>query len=257
MSFSRREQILDLLRKNGVVLLKELEIRFPDVSSMTLRRDLEFFEKLGEVVRIRGGARYIKNIGSHDHEDVYALRAVKNHEAKDKISRIALKYIETGRSIFLDSGSTAMSLARILPDLNFSILTSAPNIALEISKRYKPTVTLIGGLLNRATLSVSGMQSNSFINDLNFDTALMVASAFSPESGFTCGNYSDSELKKSIIKKAKQVIIMVDNSKFEKSMPYTFANFEDSDVIITNQFPGDEVLSLTKKHCVKTVWQLD
>ena len=150
-----------------------------------------------------------------------------------------------------------MSLARILPDLNFSILTSAPNIALEISKRYKPTVTLIGGLLNRATLSVSGMQSNSFINDLNFDTALMVASAFSPESGFTCGNYSDSELKKSIIKKAKQVIIMVDNSKFEKSMPYTFANFEDIDVIITNQFPGDEVLSLTKKHCVKTVWHLD
>ena len=78
MSFSRREQILDLLRKNGVVLLKELEIRFPDVSSMTLRRDLEFFEKLGEVVRIRGGARYIKSVGSHDPEDVqYSLIRVR------------------------------------------------------------------------------------------------------------------------------------------------------------------------------------
>ena len=62
---------------------------------MTLRRDLEFFENLGEAVRIRGGARYIRTLSGQ--EDVYALRAVKNQEAKDKIAKIAVRFIETRR----------------------------------------------------------------------------------------------------------------------------------------------------------------
>ena len=61
MSFDRREKIIDYLRKNNVVMLKDLEKMFPNVSAMTLRRDLVFFENLGEAVRIRGGARYVKN----------------------------------------------------------------------------------------------------------------------------------------------------------------------------------------------------
>ena len=44
MSSNRREQIVALLRKSGTVSLKELEGLFPEVSSMTLRRDLEYLE---------------------------------------------------------------------------------------------------------------------------------------------------------------------------------------------------------------------
>lgn len=254
MSFDRREKILALLRSKNVVMLKELEQLFPDVSSMTLRRDLEFFEKLGEVVRIRGGARYIKSMGG-GQEDIYALRAVKNQDAKEKISKIALRYIETGRSIFIDSGTTGMSLARQLPDLHFSILTSAPNVALEVSKRYKPTVTLIGGLINRATLSVSGMQSLAFIKDLNFDIAFLVASAFSPENGCTCGNYSECELKHHIIGKAKQVIVLCDSSKFGKSMPFTFAPVKEIDILITDTEPAADVLRQAQRDQTTVLWE--
>ena len=166
MSFNRREKILELLREQDTIMLKDLEKQFPEVSSMTLRRDLEFFEKIGEAIRIRGGARHIKSLGTQ--EDLYALRAVKNPVAKERIARMAAGYVETGRSIFMDSGSTGMSFARALPDLNLSILTGAPNVAMEVSKRYKPSVTLIGGLINRNTLSASGSQSMAFIQNLNF-----------------------------------------------------------------------------------------
>ena len=52
MSIARREKVLTLLRENGTVMLKELEKLFPEVSSMTLRRDLEYFENLGEAVKV-------------------------------------------------------------------------------------------------------------------------------------------------------------------------------------------------------------
>ena len=254
VSFDRREKILTILREKGVVKLKELQIQFPQVSSMTLRRDLEYFEKLGEAVRIRGGARYIRNLDA-GQEDVYALRAVKNPEGKSKIGKLAAKYVETGRSIFMDSGTTGMMFARQIPDLDLSILTSAPNVALEVSKRYKPNVTLIGGLINRSTLSVSGPQSQDFISQLNFDYAFLVASAFSPENGCTCGNYSECELKRSIIDKAKKTIMLVDSSKFGKSMPFTFATLDQIDLLITDQRPSDEILALAEQNQVTVLWE--
>lgn len=252
MSFNRREKILELLREQDTVMLRDLEKQFPDVSSMTLRRDLEFFEKIGEAVRIRGGARHIKSLGTQ--EDLYALRAVKNPAAKEHIAKIAVEFVETGRSIFMDSGSTGMSFARALPDMNLSILTGAPNVAMEVSKRYKPSVTMIGGLINRNTLSASGTQSIQFIQNLNFDIAFLVASAFSPDIGFTCGNADECELKRVITSKARRTIMMVDSSKFGKTMPYTFASLDDVDVLITDVRPDDAIMKLARQSNTKVIF---
>lgn len=255
MSFERRQKILELLRQKGVLSLKELEKIFTEVSSMTLRRDLEYFETAGEAVRIRGGIRYIKSLPGAGREDLYEQRLAQNQEAKNRIARIASDYISAGRSIFLDSGTTLMALAKSLPDIHLSILTSAPNIALEISKRYAPTVNLIGGLVNRETLSVSGMQSMDFVEHLNFDLAVMAPSAFTVDTGFTCGNYSECELKKRIIKKAKQTVMLVDSSKIGHTMPFTFARLEEIDVLVTEQEPSEELLTAAQSKDVTVRWE--
>ena len=239
MSIARREKVLTLLRENGTVMLKELEKLFPEVSSMTLRRDLEYFENLGEAVRIRGGARYIRTMG--EQEDVYALRAAKNQDAKNKIARLALKFIEPRRSVYIDAGSTGMFLARSLPDLNFSVVTSGINVAMEISKRYKPSVTMLGGLINRNNLAASGNQSGQIISQLNIDTALIVGSAFSLKNGF--------------ISKAEKVIMLIDSSKFGKTMPFTFAHMEDIDILITDKRPSEEVMELAQKSQIKVIYE--
>lgn len=253
MSIARREKVLTLLRENGTVMLKELEKLFPEVSSMTLRRDLEYFENLGEAVRIRGGARYIRTMG--EQEDVYALRAAKNQDAKNKIARLALKFIEPRRSVYIDAGSTGMFLARSLPDLNFSVVTSGINVAMEISKRYKPSVTMLGGLINRNNLAASGNQSGQIISQLNIDTALIVGSAFSLKNGFTVGNYEEGVLKNSIISKAEKVIMLIDSSKFGKTMPFTFTHMEDIDILITDKRPSEEVMELAQKSQIKVIYE--
>ena len=253
MSIARREKVLTLLRENGTVMLKELEKLFPEVSSMTLRRDLEYFENLGEAVRIRGGARYIRTMG--EQEDVYALRAAKNQDAKNKIARLALKFIEPRRSVYIDAGSTGMFLARSLPDLNFSVVTSGINVAMEISKRYKPSVTMLGGLINRNNLAASGNQSGQIISQLNIDTALIVGSAFSLKNGFTVGNYEEGVLKNSIISKAEKVIMLIDSSKFGKTRPFTFAHMEDIDILITDKRPSEEVMELAQKSQIKVIYE--
>lgn len=114
---------------------------------------------------------------------------------------------------------------------------------------------MLGGLINRNNLAASGNQSGQIISQLNIDTALIVGSAFSLKNGFTVGNYEEGVLKKSIISKAEKVIMLIDSSKFVKTMPFTFAHMEDIDILITDKRPSEEVMELAQKSQIKVIYE--
>lgn len=252
MGDERREIIKKILREKGVVYLKDLEVLFPELSSMTLRRDLENLEDNGFAIKIRGGARST-GIDFAAHEQIYSRRATQNLQAKRNIALRALTYIETGRSVFLDSGTTIMELAKILPDVNLSILTSGPNLAIEILKKFKPTVNLIGGIINRDNLSVSGAHALNFVKSVNIDIAFMAPVGGSAENGFSCGNYTEFEVKRAIVKKANKVIVLMDSSKFGHSLPFTFATLKDIDILITNGVVNAEFMQKARDNGVEII----
>ncbi|MDR3645724.1 MAG: DeoR/GlpR family DNA-binding transcription regulator [Clostridia bacterium] len=233
MTFERVEKIKTLLQENGTVTLHGLQEIFPQVTSMTLRRDLERLEKEGVAIKIRGGAKAAAR-EPDTREPVYSLRAAKNIEAKLKIANRALPFLETGRSVYLDSGSTIMCLASVLPDIKLMVMTSGPNIALEVLKSQRATVNIVGGLISHDNLSISGKQALDFIKNINIDIAFIAPSGFSIKDGFTCGNYAEADLKRSVIKKANRVFMLMDSHKTEKSLTYTFASPKDIDALITD-----------------------
>lgn len=241
-----------MLQMKPYVSLHELEEAFPNVSGMTLRRDIEYFEKIGEAIKVRGGARSMKFITT-SMEDAFSLRLNTNMTAKQKIALAAMDHIESGRSIFLDSGTTMLKLASIIPDERLSILTTGPNVALELVKKNLPIINLVGGMINRDNISISGNQAISFIENINIDTAFLVPSGFSLENGFTSGNYSECELKRYICEKAKKTVILADSSKLDKNLPYTFADLEDIDVIITDEEVSADFAKAAKAAKVKIV----
>ena len=73
--------------------------------------------------------------------------------------------IETERSVFLDSGTTIFQLASMMPDERLVITTTGPNIALELIKKKLPIVNVIGGMLNRDSISVSGNVAVKYLSD--------------------------------------------------------------------------------------------
>ncbi len=250
MNIGRRDEIDEYIQKNGEAKLVDLEEKFSDVSSMTLRRDLAYLEDSGKIIRVRGGARSIKSI-SGVKEEIYSLRADENMDAKVKIAIKAIELIEKGRSVYIDSGTTTMCLAKIIPDENLFILTSGPNIGLEIIKKRNPSVNLVGGQLNRDNISVSGLNSIEFIKSINIDTAFMATSGFSIDSGFTSGNYAECELKRYIINKAKKVIMLMDTSKIDKNMPFTFAELADIDILICEKKLPDSIIESASRDGVE------
>ena len=244
MDRTRRDKVREILISKPFTALSELEEKFPEVSSMTLRRDIEYFEEKGDVIKVRGGARAMHFI-TLTLEDTYYKRSLEASHDKERIASAAIRYIETGRSIFFDSGPTVMQLVPKLPDEKLTISTSDPNIALALVKKEHAVVNVIGGSLNRSNLSLSGQMALQFVESTNIDIAFLSPSGFSLECGFTSGNYNESLLKKAIVEKARLVVMLLTSSKIRKAMPHTFAKLSDIHVFITDADPGEEI----KKAC--------
>jgi len=233
MPIDRRGAINQYIQSRGEARLLELEERYPDVSSMTLRRDLETLERQGLIVRVRGGAKSLAHL-SMIKEAAYTQRQAENTSAKLSIADKAIALVESGRSLYIDSGTTCMCFAQRLTDQNLFVLTPAPNIALELAKHQNIKINLTGGQLNRETLSLSGFNASEYVKSLNIDLAFIAASAFSLSSGFSCGDYYEAELKRLIIKKSQRVVLLMDTSKINSGLPHTFARLSNIHTWITD-----------------------
>ena len=239
MKKERIVEIAELIDKRGKLTLKQLSEFFPHVSQMTIRRDLLLLEQQSKIIRVRGGAVSVKDVQQTSREP-YLKKTATHTDEKIVIAQKAAELIEEGKSLFLDAGSTALYLAKEMPDVDCNVFTNGLAVATELSKKKNVMVNLLGGPLLKDNLSTASSFSSMYFSDMNFELAVIAAAAFTPESGFACGTQLEADLFKIICKKAKFTYMMLDSSKIGKIKPYTFAHPEDINVLITdNDFPTD------------------
>ncbi len=235
----RRKSILSIIDEYGEISLAALSSLFPDVSSMTIRRDLSELESRGSIIRTKGGALSVRKINpalsAKGEENEYSLRARENILQKKEIAKKALPFVTKGRSIYFDAGSTIMALAERIPNDNMTIITNGINVAQALVSNSNINVMVPAGSVNRNTLSVSGSDSLNFIDKINIELAFMSASAFSPEAGFTVSNVNEAELKRKVISRAKKTFMLLDKSKIGKDLLFTLADISEIHVLITDE----------------------
>lgn len=229
----RRDKINKFIQEKSEATLTELRALVPGVSEMTIRRDLEALEAEGRIIRVHGGAKSLKSLGTLV-EDVFSKRSAINTDKKKLIGEKAAKLIKEGSSVFLDSGSTVIEIAKRMPDVPLLITTSGLNIALELLHLENVTVNVLGGEVGRNTIALSGPGAQDAIERLNIDVAFVASTAFSIDSGFTCGNVHDKALKSKVLSKARKKIILMDSTKVGNVMPHTFATVDEVDAIISD-----------------------
>ena len=227
----RQEKIRNFIEQKGTVTIRELQAMCPEVSLMTIHRDLDFLEQCGVLVKVRGGAKSVRHAGDPGFEE----RSQENIAGNTAIARKALTLIQPGYSVFLDASTTNMTLARNLSDVSLRVFTTGPNIALELCRLHEPTITLCCGTINRKNMALSGQNTLEMLEKINIDLALIGVSGCSAEAGFTCGTEGDMMVKKLVIRKARTVVMLSDHAKFSRLMPYTFADFGDVDYLITDK----------------------
>lgn len=231
MNRIRQDRIKEYIENKNVVSIKELQALFPDVSLMTIHRDLDALVSSGAIVKFRGGAKSVK----HEGDPEFNVRMRENNAGKITMARKALELLQPHSAIFLDASTTNLALARILPDISLNIFTTGPSIALELCKLHNPVVTLCCGTINRKNLALSGQNTLEMLEKINIDMAFIGVSGCSVDAGFTCGTEGDMLVKRMVIQKARRSVLMCGRQKLNCLMPYTFAKLEDVDYLICDE----------------------
>lgn len=229
---SRRDRIAQRVRTDREVGFAELAAEF-DVSEMTIRRDVESLEMLGLVRRVVGGAIALSR---KDSEPSFATRVANAAEEKRHIADAVADLIGPAETLILDSGSTALAVARSLRGrgLGLTIVTPSLLAALELVDEADTTVVLTGGELRPGELSLIGPAAEDTLGNYNCDTFVMGVAGIDGERGISDYHQSESRVKRAASRRADRVVVAADKSKLGRVTFVSIAALAEVDVIITD-----------------------
>ncbi len=232
-SFERRQRIIALLRERPGLRVSELA-QLLGVSDGTIRNDLNVLDEAGQVTRVRGGA--VLRDEFQDTPPALIDQARKNASAKQRIARWAADMVEDGDSILLDASTTVYHMATFLQDRHhLTIFTNGIEVARILAKNPSNTTILLGGVVRPSGSSVTGHLGYKMLLGLHIDTAFVSCSGFTPEAGLTHLDIDEAQLKIEMIGCAKQVVALIDSTKFGETSLSQFATLEEIDCIVTDQ----------------------
>lgn len=212
---NRRERIVALLREQGSVQIPTLAERFR-VSTQTLRKDLNFLDDKGICTRSSGGAILRRAMPSPTEEAIDVKRTLFADE-KVRIGRSAASLIRNDDSVLLDSGTTALQVARhIESEASLVVVTNDVGIMNELVTRENVQLVFLGGTLRRKNLSFYGTQTERALQDLHVDKLFLAADGFDIEKGLTTHFEPEALLNRMMCKAASEIIVIADSSKFDR-----------------------------------------
>jgi DeoR family transcriptional regulator of aga operon len=244
----RRLQIIKHLEVNERADVGALSRQF-DVSEVTIRKDLRYFEERNLLIRSRGGAMKQGLINS----DLSIFeRRKQNIDQKQKIGMAAAAMIGKGETVILDSGTTIMEMAKNISKQNeITVITIAVDIALRLAEYPKLKVMMPGGMLRRNSLSTVGEQAASILKEFHCDKFFFSADGVDPKRGLLTMNIEEAHLARICIENSKQVIALIDSGKFQKNGVMTIAPLSKIDLIITDSGITLEQVNLLKNYNVE------
>lgn len=247
----RRNLILEQIRNEGSVSVNELAAKY-GVSGTTIRLDLAALEKTGSIERTHGGAVLAQK------QNILLETAVserKNETEKESIAAAAVDLIQPKDVILLDSGTTALALARriAISDIaDITVFTNDLTVMLALESCHHADLHMLGGRLRTGFHYCYDARMLEEMSQYHFTTAFLSPSAVCLKTGPTTMSVDMADLKKAMIASSRQIVMMVDSSKIETEGFRSFCSLSDIDIMITDQgisdrnriLYGDEVKKL-------------
>lgn len=234
----RQLRILNMIQHNGSVQVDELAAEL-QVSTMTIRRDLEKLQQEGVIERCHGGAVSKTEVSYADK------RAVK-HEEKEKIAAKAAEFIREGDAVYLDAGTTTYEIARRIMHLELTVVTNDLEIAL-LMKNSKAELILCGGYVQKSTGSTYGYYATQMMGDFRFDIGFFGAAAINEEFQVLTPTTDKAFLKRLLVKQSQQSFLAVDGSKFSRQGMNRINSLADYTAVITDFDFNENKKQLIKK----------
>lgn len=233
----RLEEMEQYIHERGKVSVSELGKKW-DITTETVRRDLDKLEEKGILTRIHGGAVWNESIvrdGVHFYE-----RQRRNLAEKRKLAKRAVPLALSNQVIFADASSTVLELLRLIQGADHLIVvTNSAEVFLNPSN-VKMHIVSTGGIFNNHSMSFQGEVTKSTLHRYNANLAIIGCKGLNRQQGVMDSYESEAEIKKVMLEHADQVALLVDHTKFDQIAFLELTDYEKIDYLITDCKPSDE-----------------
>jgi DeoR/GlpR family transcriptional regulator of sugar metabolism len=235
----RRHLILELVRANGAVSLRELAVAV-NASEVTVRRDLTTLEHRGQIERQRGGA-VLPNALLYAPDD--ATEPARPHADKAAIAELAATLIEDGDAIVLGAGTTVHELARRLThNLSLTVLTNSMLVVRELAETPRVEVHMTSGSLDGPTLALVGSAAEQWMAGHHVRRAFISGKGVTVGRGLSTSHMAASSVDRAIVNSADEVVVLADHSKLGVDTMFQTAPLARIDHLVTDDQSDPDLL---------------
>jgi DeoR family transcriptional regulator, glycerol-3-phosphate regulon repressor len=233
----RQAEIITLARDQGRVLVDELAQRF-DVSPQTIRKDLNDLCDRRVLMRVHGGAVVSSGVENLSYE---ARRFVAADE-KRAIGTAAAALVPNGSSLFINIGTTTEEVAAALVHhQDLLVITNNLNVAMLLHRHPKIEVIIAGGAVRRSDGGIVGASAVELIRQFKVDFAIVGSSAIDNEGTLLDFDYREVQVAQAIIENARQIMLVADSSKLQRTAPVRIGHLRQIHVFVTDALGSSKV----------------
>lgn len=242
----RLYKILELLQDRQSLTTNDIVEEF-GVSRDTARRDIVKLTQEGSVLRTHGGITLPKKPRIAEY---YDLRINDMLEEKQRIAKVAARFIKPGQVCYFDASTTVLQLCNFTPVTIEAFSNSLNNV--QALDQRKCNVHIIGGKLNHENRFIYGYEAVEQISSVRYDIAFFGADGIRTD-GLYSYKQEDAMLKKAVANVAEKIYVLTESSKFTEKRPYKCFSLDKVDAIITDKAPAKELCELIKKQNVEII----
>ncbi len=224
----RRMKLLDVIKKEKNIQLVDVAEMF-NVSSMTIRRDLQLFERQGLITLTHGGASINEGM---ELEKSFVDKLNTDMLIKSEIAKEAASYIKNGDTIVLDCGTTTLQILKYIGEKKLRIFTNSYPAVQYLSGNKKVELLMAPGEYDDVSAGVFGPYTINFFSEVLADKVFMGTHGFDDELGASVPEIVDAQTKKALLKSGKQKYLLFEKSKIGKVYQSGFAKPGDFNKII-------------------------
>lgn len=235
----RHQKIIELVTELGYVSTEQF-VNELNVSSQTIRRDLNELAEKNAIRRHHGGAALPSSSENSDYRD----RKQFFSRQKNAIAHRVAQIIPHGASLFIDIGTTPEAVAAaLLNHENLRIVTNNLNAAHILMQKEHFQITVAGGGL-RFDGGIIGEATVNFINQFRLDFCILGISAIESDGSMMDYDYHEVQVKRALMRNARHVILVTDHSKFSRNAIVRLGNIREINYLFTDKPLPTEIANL-------------
>lgn len=246
LSEQRYKEIMNVLEKEGTVKTITL-CRMFNASRETIRRDLENMEARNMLKRIHGGAMRPDFPQEQEEGTIYTSFEKRQRDRafyKEEIAREAAKYIHEGQAVALDSGTTALALAKVIKDTfrSLTVVTNSLAVANELADAEGITLVMTGGVYRADEEAFVSDIATLIFSKINVDIFFLTTCGISVERGITYQRMDEVLIQNKMMEASESTIVIADSSKLGVNSLVRMCGIEEVSMIITDSMaPAEQI----------------